>query len=109
METRTDWFAEVKAYLEADQRLFIDAYLAQGAKRIRRDKLGHAVDPCPFCGHVDCFKVRDGFVKCFNGGCIACDSPGYVDTIRTLVGGPNYIHELERFTGIPFRRDEGVP
>lgn len=104
-----NWFDEVNEYLQMNQTSFMNAYLTQGAKRVRSDKLGFEVNPCPYCGHDDCFKIRDGFVKCFSAGCVASDALGYIKAVKELVGESNYIHELERFTGIEFKRQEVTP
>lgn len=104
-----NWFQEVDEYLQMNRNSFMNTYLTQGAKRVRADKYGFEVNPCPYCGHDDCFKIRDGFVKCFSGGCVAHESFGYINAVKELVGESNYIHELERFTGIEFKRQEVTP
>lgn len=105
----TNWFEEVDEYLKLNINSFMDTFLTQGAKRVKADKLGYEIDPCPYCGHEDCFKVRTGFVKCFSAGCVANDSLGFINAVKELVGESNYIHELERFTGIEFRKQELTP
>lgn len=105
----TNWFEEVDEYLKLNINSFMDTFLTQGAKRVKADKLGYEVDPCPYCGHKDSFKVRHGFVKCFSAGCVANESFGFIKAVKELVGESNYIHELERFTGIEFRKQELTP
>lgn len=104
-----NWFEEVNEYLKLNVHSFMDAFLNQGGNRIKPDKMGFEIDPCPYCGHKDCFKVRDGFVKCFSAGCVAHEALGFINAIKELVGESNYIHELERFTGIEFRKQEVTP
>lgn len=104
-----NWFEEVNEYLKLNINSFMNTFLTQGAKRVKPDKMGFEIDPCPYCHHEGCFKVRDGFVKCFSAGCVANDSLGFINAVKELVGESNYIHELERFTGIEFRKQEVTP
>lgn len=100
------WYDEVFQYLRTNRESFMTTYLVNVDKRVKRDKMGFGIDPCPYCGHQDCFKVRDGFVKCFSAGCVAHEPLGFVNALKEIVGEENYIAELEKFTGIPYPAED---
>lgn len=102
---KKDWVFAVNQRLGSDRVRFIKHFYKVGNDQINPDKLGHAVHRCPYCGQQDCFKVRNGFVKCFNASCVAIDSLGFVQAVEHVVGPHLLIPEIERFTGIPYNGD----
>jgi hypothetical protein len=59
-----DSFTERKEHLL--QRISIETLLPADY-RVKRDGRNLSVDPCPFCGHKDCFKLTgDDFWRCFS-------------------------------------------
>lgn len=102
---RQEWVFAMNQRLGRDRVRFIKHFYKVGNDKINPDKLGHAVSHCPYCGHKDSFKVRNGFVKCFNASCVANGSLGFVQAIEHVVGPRLLIPEIERFTGVPYNED----
>lgn len=100
-----DWAFKTTQELGRDRVRFIKHFYKVANEQINPDKLGHAVSHCPYCGQRDCFKVRNGFVKCFNADCVAIGALGLVEAVEQVVGPRLLIPEIERFTGVPYNGD----
>lgn len=103
------WFEEVEAFLTSNIESYAQHFFG-GNKKIRRNKKGLQINPCPNCGHNDCFNITyAGYAKCFSCELGSNKGISLINLVKLLEGEENYVSELESFTGIKYNRKPMSP
>lgn len=101
------WFDDVAAYIQLNlddyvRTFFTTSSTSQTGKTI-------VIDPCPFCGHHDCFTITRGInaAHCFSASCN--ESGSLIQIIEKINGIEEAREQLAKWSGIPYTYSNPTP
>jgi hypothetical protein len=93
-----NWFDDVTEHILQHLEEYANKFLQPS--KLERVGKGFRVNPCPFCGHNDCFTLTEGF----NGGnCFSCNESGsLIGIVEKLLRETEARQELAKWSNIKY-------